>query len=119
MALGACAIEKHVTLNRKAGGPDDSFSIEAHELKNLLKATKEIWKALGDVNFKPKRSEEVNLKFRRSIYATKRIQAGEKFNTKNIKSIRPGFGLPPRDYERILGKSAVKTIEAATHYLGI
>ena len=114
VALGACAIEKHVTLNRKAGGPDDSFSIEAHELKNLLKATKEIWKALGDVNFKPKRSEEVNIKFRRSIYATKRIQAGEKFTAKNIKSIRPGFGLPPRDYEKILGKSAVKTIEAAT-----
>lgn len=114
IALGACMIEKHVTLDRHGGGPDDSFSLEPHELAALCKDTKTAWVALGKVNYERTEAEKGNVKFRRSLYVVKDIKAGEMFTKDNVKSIRPGFGLAPKYYDNILGKTAVKFIKRGT-----
>ncbi len=106
IALGACIIEKHVTLDRKGGGPDDSFSLEPRELEQLCNDSKIAWQALGDINYERKESEKSNVKFRRSLYVVKDIKKGEKLTPDNIRSIRPGFGLAPKHYEKILNKIA-------------
>lgn len=106
VALGACLIEKHVTLDRKGGGPDDSFSLEKPELFQLCRDSKIAWQATGKVNYERKESEKGNLVFRRSIYAIKNIKAGEIFTKENIRSIRPGYGLKPKEQKKILGKKA-------------
>lgn len=114
VVLGACLIEKHVTLDRNGGGPDDSFSLEPKELAQLCRDSKTAWKALGQVNYERKESEKGNVKFRRSLYAVKEIQAGEIFTPENVRSIRPGFGLPPKYYEQVIGKVANKNIAKGT-----
>ena len=106
VVLGASIIEKHVTLDRNGGGPDDSFSLELEELKQLCLGTKTAWQALGKVDYGRKSSEQANVKFRRSIYAVKDIKKGNKLTKENIKRIRPGFGLEPKYYEEILNKVA-------------
>ena len=103
VALGASIIEKHVTLDRNGGGPDDSFSLESEELRQLCVGAKTAWESLGKIDYGRKSSEQGNVKFRRSLYAVKDIQKGEKFTKDNIRSIRPGFGLPPKYYESVLG----------------
>lgn len=103
IALGACIIEKHVTLDRNGGGPDDSFSLEAEELTALCKGAKTAWQALGKVDYGRKSSEEANVKFRRSLYFVKDIKAGEVITTEHVKSIRPGYGLSPKYLEQIMG----------------
>jgi pseudaminic acid synthase len=106
VALGASIVEKHVTLDRNGGGPDDSFSLESKELKELCLGARNAWEALGSVDYGRKSSEQGNVKFRRSIYAIKDIEKGEKLTKDNIKIIRPGFGLSPKHYEQVLGKIA-------------
>ena len=106
VALGASIIEKHFTLDRQGGGPDDSFSLEPQDLVNLCRGTKVAWESLGVVSYERKPSEQGNLKFRRSIYVVADIKAGECFTESNIRSIRPGFGLPPKYYHELLGKTA-------------
>ena len=103
VALGACVIEKHFTLARADGGPDAAFSLEPDELQHLCNDVKTAWSALGKVNFERKPSESGNAQFRRSLYAVKDIPAGEIINKQNVRSIRPGFGLPPSDLKQILG----------------
>lgn len=114
VALGACLIEKHFTLDRSAGGVDDSFSLEPHELTQLCKDTKTAWQALGKVNYEHTEAEKCNVKFRRSLYVVKEMKAGEKFSAENTRSIRPGFGLAPKYYHDILGKRASIDIVAGT-----
>lgn len=104
VALGACVIEKHVTLDRCGGGPDDSFSLEPAELKALCDGTKTAWRALGQVNYARKSSEQANVKFRRSLYVVKPLQAGEMITPEHIKSVRPGYGLAPKYWDDVLGK---------------
>ncbi|WP_350585735.1 pseudaminic acid synthase [Pseudoalteromonas sp. RB2-MNA-CIBAN-0110] len=114
VALGACIIEKHVTLNRNGGGPDDSFSLEEPELTQLCADSKIAWQAVGKVNYQRKKSEEGNMVFRRSLYAVKDIAEGEKFTPENVKSIRPGYGLQPKYLNQIIGCQSVENIKAGT-----
>lgn len=114
IALGACLIEKHVTLDRNAGGPDDSFSLEPHELAQLCKDTKTAWQAIGKVNYERTEAEKGNVKFRRSLYIVKDTEEGEELTPANVRSIRPGFGVAPKYYETILGKRAKKRILKGT-----
>jgi N-acetylneuraminate synthase len=103
VALGASIIEKHVTLDRNGGGPDDSFSLESKELTELCVGANTAWEALGQVDYGRKSSEQANVKFRRSLYFVKDIKEGELITSEHIRSIRPGFGLLPKYYEQILG----------------
>lgn len=114
VVLGACLIEKHVTLDRKGGGPDDSFSLEEPELFQLCRDAKIAWEALGKVNYERKESEKDNLVFRRSLYVVKDIKAGEVFTNENVRSIRPGYGLAPKYLQTILGTMAKENIEKGT-----
>jgi len=114
VAMGASIIEKHVTLDRQGGGPDDSFSLEPDELASLVTNSKTAWEALGEVSYDLKEGEKGNKIFRRSLYAVADIKAGEVLTAENVRSIRPGFGLPPRDYEKVLGQVAKADIEFGT-----
>ncbi|KQB09442.1 pseudaminic acid synthase [Vibrio metoecus] len=110
VALGACLIEKHVTMDRNGGGADDSFSLEPAELQALCRDTKTAWQALGKVTYERTEAEKGNVKFRRSLYAVKDVAEGEIFTPENVRSIRPGFGLKPKFYEQVIGSVAKKAI---------
>ena len=114
VALGAVAIEKHFTLSRADGGVDSAFSIEPHELAQLKRDTEIAWKALGEVNYERKESEKDNVVFRRSLYVVKDMSAGEEFTPENVRSIRPGHGLPPKYYDEIIGRKAACDIRRGT-----
>ncbi|EGQ8088528.1 pseudaminic acid synthase [Vibrio vulnificus] len=114
IALGACLIEKHVTMDRNGGGADDSFSLEPQELKALCQDTKTAWQALGRVNYERTEAEKGNAKFRRSLYVVTDIEAGEALTPENVRSIRPGFGLAPKHYDDILGRKAKAKIVRGT-----
>ncbi len=110
VALGACLIEKHVTMDRNGGGADDSFSLEPAELKALCQDTKTAWHALGQVTYERTEAEKGNAQFRRSLYAVQDVAAGEAFTTDNVRSIRPVFGLKPKYYEQFIVSIAKKDI---------
>ena len=114
VVLGACVIEKHFTLDRNGGGPDDSFSLEPDELAALCVDSKTVWQALGNVNYSRKSSEQGNVKFRRSLYFVKDIAADEIITKEHVKSVRPGFGLPPKMLDELLGKRATQAIRRGT-----
>jgi pseudaminic acid synthase len=111
IAMGASIIEKHFTLNRNGGGPDDSFSLEPEELKNLCKDSKTAWESLGRISYERKKSEQDNVIFRRSLYVIRDISAGEKITKENVKSIRPGFGIAPKFFEQVVGRVASRNID--------
>jgi len=115
VVLGACLIEKHVTMDRSGGGADDSFSLEPKELAQLCKDSKTAWQALGHVNYERTEAEKGNVKFRRSLYVVKDIKVGEKFTPENVRSIRPGFGLAPKYYEEIIGRRSSKSLNKGHH----
>ncbi|ADU65609.1 pseudaminic acid synthase [Desulfurispirillum indicum] len=110
VAQGACFIEKHFTLSRADKGPDSEFSLEPSELRELCHASRQAWLALGKAGYERKTAEEANVKFRRSIYAVRDIQAGEEFSPENIRRIRPGYGLAPKYFEQVLGRRATQAI---------
>ncbi len=114
VVLGACLIEKHVTMDRSGGGADDSFSLEPKELAQLCKDSKTAWQALGKVNYERTEAEKGNVKFRRSLYVVKDIAEGELLTTDNVRSIRPGFGISPKHYDNVIGKKAVNIIIKGT-----
>ena len=114
VALGACIIEKHFTLDRDGGGPDDSFSLEPEDLKNLSKAARTAWEALGCVDYGRKSSERSNVIFRRSLFIVQDMKAGDVFTEENIRSIRPGYGLPPKHLEKIMGQKVTQDVRAGT-----
>lgn len=110
VALGASIIEKHFTLDRSGGGPDDSFSLEPAELSALCRDSKTAWSALGQVDYGRKASEIGNVQFRRSLYFVKDLKAGEKITSESIRSVRPGFGIPPKNLPRLIGKAVVRDV---------
>lgn len=114
VAMGACVIEKHVTLRRADGGPDSAFSLEPQELKELVTNARDAWAALGRVNYERTPGERSNTVFRRSLYAVADIAKGEKLTEKNIRSIRPGLGLAPKYLEEILGRRAGRAVSRGT-----
>ncbi len=114
VALGACIVEKHVTLDRQGDGPDDSFSLEEDGLVELCRGVKTAWQALGQVNYARKSSEQGNVQFRRSLYVVKDIAAGEVVTSEHIKSIRPGYGVAPKYRDQIIGQTAPVNIRRGT-----
>ncbi|NMM05999.1 pseudaminic acid synthase [Polaromonas sp.] len=104
VAMGASIIEKHFTLDRKGGGPDDSFSLEPLELAALCKDSKTAWAALGCVDYGRKSSEQGNVKFRRSLYFVKALKAGDVVTSEAIRSVRPGYGASPKYVKQLIGK---------------
>lgn len=114
VALGASIIEKHFTLNRNGGGPDDSFSLEPRELADLCRDTKTAWQALGNVDYGRKSSEQGNVQFRRSLYFVKDLKSGDVITADSVRSVRPGYGLPPKMLKDIIGKTVVIDVKANT-----
>lgn len=111
VALGASILEKHFTLNRNGGGPDDSFSLEPADLANLCRGARVAWNSLGRVDYGRKSSEIGNVLFRRSLYIVEDLAAGAILTSQNLRSIRPGYGLPPKHLEALLGKRVVREIK--------
>ena len=114
VAYGVKVIEKHYTLKRSDGGPDADFSMEPSELKDLVKNVEIASKSMGKASFERKKAEESNIKFRRSIYIVKDMKKGEQLKEDNIRRIRPGFGLPPKYYNQVLGKTLNIDVEKGT-----
>ena len=114
VVLGASLIEKHFTLDRKGGGPDDSFSLEPADLTALSRDSKTAWAALGRVDYGRKSSEQGNVQFRRSLYFVKDIPEGEVIPADAIRSVRPGYGLAPKYVNEVVGKKARQEIKAFT-----
>lgn len=112
VALGASIIEKHFTLNRSGGGPDDSFSLEPNELAALCRDSKTAWLALGKVDYGRKSSEQGNVKFRRSLYFVRDLKKGEIITPESIRSVRPGFGAAPKYLQYFLGRKVVSDVKA-------
>ncbi|MDN3448459.1 pseudaminic acid synthase [Psychrobacter sp. APC 3281] len=110
VVLGASIIEKHFTLDRNAGGPDDSFSLEPTDLTALCRDSKTAWAALGQVDYGRKASEQGNAQFRRSLYFVKDLKAGDVITEDAVRSVRPGFGLAPKFLDEVVGKIAKKVI---------
>jgi N-acetylneuraminate synthase len=114
VARGAALVEKHLTLARSDGGPDAGFSLEPAEMTEVVRGCKLAWRALGDGSAKRPAVEDGNRKFRRSLYAVDDIAAGEPLTRDNVRSIRPGFGLPPRELPVVIGKTAKVAIARGT-----
>lgn len=114
VAMGAAIIEKHFTLDRNGGGPDDSFSLEPAELTALCANAKTAWAALGRVDYGRKSSEIGNVKFRRSLYFVKDMKKGDVITPDCIRSVRPGFGVAPKYWDELMGKVLANDVAAAT-----
>jgi N-acetylneuraminate synthase len=111
IALGASVVEKHFTLRRADGGPDSAFSLEPDEFKTLVEDCKRAWKALGKATYDLQGCERGSMVFRRSIYVVRDIAAGEELTRENIRSIRPGYGLPPKHLPEVLGRHAARDLK--------
>ena len=114
VALGAVMIEKHFTLDRSLGGPDAAFSLEPDEFAQMVKHVREVEKALGKITYELTEKQKKGREFARSLFVVKDMKKGEIFTEENVRSIRPGYGLPPKYLKDVLGKKATKDIEKGT-----
>ncbi|MCF8057826.1 MAG: pseudaminic acid synthase [Bacteriovoracaceae bacterium] len=114
VSLGACLIEKHLIENREDGGPDSSFSLEPKEFAGLCSETRAIWSATQKPTYRLEKAEESNKIFRRSIYFVKEMQKGDSIDASCIKRIRPGYGLPPKYFNSLIGKRTTQNISPGT-----
>ncbi|MBT5415013.1 MAG: pseudaminic acid synthase, partial [Rhodospirillaceae bacterium] len=114
VALGASLIEKHMTLDRADGGPDAAFSLEPAEFAALAEGCRLAWRALGAVSYARQASEKGNSQFRRSLYVTEDMAAGDAFTPANLRSIRPGLGLAPKHFDLLLGRRVRRPISRGT-----
>lgn len=113
-ALGACIVEKHFTLSRSAPGPDSAFSTEPDEFREMARAVRAVEGALGDARYGPGPHETESVRFRRSLYVVEDMAAGETFTERNVRSIRPSGGLPPKHLPDVLGKTAARPAARGT-----
>jgi N-acetylneuraminate synthase len=104
VAMGASVIEKHFTLDRNSGGPDDSFSLEPAEMALLCQGARTAWEAMGKVDYGRKLSERGNVQFRRSLYFVKDLKAGDVVTADAVRSVRPGYGAAPKFLDVVIGK---------------
>ncbi len=116
IALGAVVIEKHLTLSREDGGVDAAFSAEPDELATLVKESKRAWQGLGNIYYGPTQEEKSSLQFRRSLYISEDMKKGEILTEKNLRVVRPGYGLPPKYYDMLLGKKVNQTLNKGTPF---
>ncbi len=114
VALGACIIEKHLTLSRSEPGPDSAFSLEPHEFKAMVDSVRVAEKALGQVYFGCSPKEASSRAFRRSLFVVQNVKRGETFTVENVRSIRPGQGMHTRHLPEVLGRHATQDIERGT-----
>ena len=114
VSLGACIVEKHFTLSRHNPGPDSSFSLEPSEFKEMVAAIRTAEAALGDVVYQISEREQASKVFRRSLFVVEDVSAGEAFTEVNVRSIRPGYGLPPKYLSMILGHRAATNLKRGT-----
>ena len=114
VALGATIIEKHFTLSRAEGGIDSAFSLEPDEMKALVCETKRAWQGLGEIMYGPTEKEKKSMVFRRSLYITKNLNSGALLSNDSVRIIRPGFGLPPKYFDIVMGKSVNRDIKMGT-----
>jgi N-acetylneuraminate synthase len=111
IALGGCVVEKHFTLCRADGGPDSAFSLEPSEFRTLVEDCKRAWRALGKATYNLQGCERGSIAFRRSIYVVRDVAAGDRLTAENIRSIRPGYGLPPKHLPNVLGRRAARDLK--------
>ena len=114
VSLGATVIEKHFTLSRADGGVDSAFSMEPEEMQQLVIESERAWQALGRIQYGLAEAEKESLRFRRSLYVVQDMKAGEVFTPKNLRAVRPGLGLAPKYYERLIGKVVQKDVKKGT-----
>jgi N-acetylneuraminate synthase len=114
VAHGAVLIEKHFTLRRSDGGVDSSFSLEPEEFLQLRVETERAWQSLGGVRYGTQPAEEKSTAFRRSLYISRDVRAGDVLSAENVRIIRPGFGLPPKFYDVVIGKRAARDAPVGT-----
>jgi pseudaminic acid synthase len=114
VSLGACIIEKHLTLSRSTPGPDSAFSLEPHEFKQMVDAIRVAEKALGHVKYGLTEAEQLSQRSRRSLFVVQDVKAGERLTPDNVRSIRPGYGLPPKHYEEVIGRLAARDMQRGT-----
>jgi pseudaminic acid synthase len=114
VALGATVVEKHFTLRRADGGVDSAFSMEPDEMRSLVIETMSAWQAMGRISYGPTDPEKASMKFRRSLYIAKDMKAGDVLTRENLRIVRPGYGLPPKHFDALLGKAVKKDIPKGT-----
>ena len=114
VALGACVLEKHITLSRNDPGPDSAFSLEPDEFASMVAAVRETEKLLGTVHYGISAKEEKSRVFRRSLFVSQSVKAGEAFTPENVRSVRPAHGLHTRYLEQVIGRHATRDLEAGT-----
>jgi pseudaminic acid synthase len=110
VAMGARIIEKHFILDKSIGGPDSSFSLNKDEFKLMVNSVREAEKSIGEIDYKLTEQKLKSRELSRSLFVVKDIKKGEIFTKDNIRSIRPGYGLPPKYYDEIIGKRAANDI---------
>lgn len=114
VTLGACIIEKHFTLSREVPGPDSAFSLEPEEFREMVESVRVVEKALGEVSYLVTEREASSRVFRRSLFVVQDVRAGEMFTEANVRSIRPSYGLHPRNRDKVIGRCASQDIERGT-----
>jgi pseudaminic acid synthase len=114
VALGACILEKHITLSRSEPGPDSAFSLEPQEFAAMISAVRETEKLLGQVHYGVSAKEQASRVFRRSLFVSQPIQAGEAFTLENVRSVRPAHGLHTRYLEQVVGRVATRDLGMGT-----
>lgn len=114
VAFGAVMVEKHFTLRRADGGVDSSFSLEPQEFLQLRQETERAWQGLGSVTYGGTQAEAKSRAFRRTLYIARDVAAGEMLTADNLRIVRPGFGLPPKFYDIVLGKRVNQALSAGT-----